>query len=134
LGGLRRSGGWQVVAALLIFALMLQNMALAIAVGRLAADAAAGIDQNWAGFEICHHDGAGDGGNSAVPDDPPIPSSCTHCIFCRAGATQALEAPLPSAEFHVITLTAVRWILPVWRLRAVTVDANARPRGPPPAA
>ena len=110
---------------------MLQNMALAVAAGRLAADAA--IDASWAGFEICHHDGAGDDGNGAVPGGAPVPSG-THCIFCLAGATHALETPLLSAEFHVIILTIVRWTLPVWRLPAVTVDASARPRGPPPVA
>jgi hypothetical protein len=128
LGRLRRSGNRQFVAAFLIFALMLQSMALAVAAGRLTA--AGAIDPNWAGFEICHHDGAGDDGNAAVPGGAPVPSGA-HCLFCLTGAAHALEAPLPSPEFHLIIITVVPWTLPVWRLPVVTVDASARPRGPP---
>jgi hypothetical protein len=132
-GQLRRSGGRQLVAALLIFSLMLQSMALAVAAGRLAADTAAAVDPSWPGFEICHHDGAGDDGHAAVPGGAPVPSA-THCLFCLAAATHALEAPLPGIEFHIVILTLVAWTLPLWRLPAVTVDASSRPRGPPSAA
>jgi hypothetical protein len=84
------------------------------------------------GSEICHHDGSpDDGGNAGAPGSVPDHSSCTHCIFCLAGAMYALEAPLPWSEFHIVILTVVQWLFTVWRLPALTVDASARPRGPP---
>jgi DUF2946 family protein len=130
LGRLRRSGGRQFAAALLIFALMMQSVALAA--GRLAVDAAP--DSIGAGFEICRHSGAvDDSGNAATPGGAPERSDA-HCIFCLAGANHALDAPLPSAAFHVVVLTIVPWTFTALRLPALTVDASTRPRGPPPAA
>jgi hypothetical protein len=130
LGRLRRSEGWQFAAAILIFALMLQGTALAVATGRLAANAAG--DANWAGFEICRRSGPANGGGNAAPGSTPERQSDTHCIFCLAGLAYALEA-LPSAKFHIVAFTILPWPFTVWRLPAHTVDASVRPRGPPPA-
>jgi hypothetical protein len=125
LGHLRRSGGRQFWAVFLIFALMLQGMAFAAATSRLAPDAVS--DSGLAGSEICHHSSpAHDSGDPAVPE-----SSDVHCIFCLASAGHALEAPLPGVEFYVVLLTTVPWTFTEWRLPALTVDASARPRGPP---
>jgi hypothetical protein len=138
LGQLRRSVSRQFTAVALIVALMLQGMAVAAASGHVAAKAA-GADPNWPGFEICQHSGPTedasntDPGDAAPPGSAPVPSGA-HCIFCLAGATHALEAPLLGVEFHVIILTIVPWTFPVWRLPVATVDASARPRGPPPVA
>ena len=138
LGRLRRSVSRQFTAAALVVALMLQGMAVAAASGHVAAKAA-GADPNWPGFEICQHScptedgGNTDAGDAAPPGSAPVPSGA-HCIFCLAGATYALEAALADVEFHVIILTITPWTFPVWRLPAATVDASARPRGPPPAA
>jgi hypothetical protein len=135
LGQLRRSVSRQFTAVVLIVALMLQGMAVAAASGHVAAKPA-GADPNWPGFEICQHSGPTEGGgntdagDAAPPGRAPVPSGA-HCIFCLAGAAYALEAPLPSAEFHVVTCTVVPWTLPEWRVPALAVNANARSRGPP---
>jgi hypothetical protein len=136
LGHLRRSGSRQLVAALLIFALMLQGMAVAVAVGSMAFNAS-GQDPDWPGLVICHHDGSVDAAandsNAALPGQAPEGSGA-HCIFCLAGAAHALEALLPGAAFHVIIQAIASWPFTEWRLPPVTVDASARPRGPPPVA
>jgi hypothetical protein len=131
---LRRSGsGWrQLVASVLIFAVMLQGMAFAVAAGRVASNAAS--DTDWAGFELCRHNGfADDGGNAALPGGAPERSS-PHCVFCLSGASYLLGAPPHAPEFHTVVLTIAPWTVTAWRLPAITVDASARPRGPPPAA
>jgi uncharacterized protein YdeI (BOF family) len=67
LGRLRRSMGRQFAATILIFALVLQCVALAAAAGGLSDNAA--TDPNRAGFEVCRHNGpASDDGNAAVPE------------------------------------------------------------------
>jgi hypothetical protein len=132
LGRLRRSGSRQFYAVALIFALMLQSVALAVAAGRLAANA--GADSNQTGFEICRHNGpASDSGEAAAPGNAPERSNA-QCASCCLAATPAVAAPLPSAVFHVVTFTLVPWTFTAWRLPALTVDASVRPRGPPPAA
>jgi hypothetical protein len=130
----RRSGiGWrQVLAAVLIFAVTLQSTAFAVAAGRLAANAAR--DTDWAGFELCRHNGfADDGGNAAAPGGAPERSS-QHCVFCLVGTGYLLGAPQHAPEFHTVVLAIPPWSFTAWRLPAITVDASARPRGPPPAA
>jgi hypothetical protein len=136
LGRLRRSGSRQFAAVILIFALMLQGLAVAAAGWAVNA---AGEDPDWPGFEICHHNdpadaGANtDAGNATMPGGAPQGSG-VHCIFCLAGAAQgALEALLPSTAFHVVLCAIVPWPFTEWRLPPLTVDASARPRGPPSA-
>jgi hypothetical protein len=124
--------GRQFAAVVLTFALLLQGVALAAATGRLAANAA--TDAGWAAFKLCDHNGSSDdGGNPSAPAGAPD-NSDPHCIFCLAGASYALQAPLPSVAFHIIIIATVPWTFTVWRLPALTVDASARPRGPPPTA
>jgi Protein of unknown function (DUF2946) len=129
LHGLTRAGR-QFAAVVLTFALLLQGVALATATS-LAANAA--TDAGWAAFELCHHNGSDDGGNASAPGGAPE-NSDAHCIFCLAGASYALQAAVPSAAFHIIIIAIVPWTLTAWRLPALTVDATARPRGPPPTA
>jgi Protein of unknown function (DUF2946) len=132
LGRLRRSGGRQFAATILCFALMLHSVALAVVAGQLAGKAA--TDSNQAGFELCRHNGpASDSGDAVTPGRAPERFGA-HCIFCLAGSPQALEAPISSAEFHVLILTIVPWTFTAWRFPARTVDVGAGPRGPPPAA
>jgi hypothetical protein len=128
--GLGRTGR-QLAAMVVIFALMLQSVASAAAPVRLAASAAA--DAGWAAFELCHHNSSADEGNTSAPAGVPE-NSDAHCIFCLAGASYALQAPLPRVAFHIIIIAIVPWTFTVWRLPALTVDASARPRGPPPTA
>jgi hypothetical protein len=133
-GGLHGLGrvGRQLAAVVLTFALLLQGVASAAAMGSLAANAA--TDAGWAAFELCHHTGsADDSGNASAPGGAPE-NSDAHCIFCLAGASYALQAPFPSAPFHIIIIAIVPWTFTVWRLPTLTVDASARPRGPPPTA
>jgi hypothetical protein len=120
---LRRSGWRRFAVAILMFAIMLQSVAVAAYRHDVINDA------NWADFEICHHDS----GDAGAPGSVPNHSADAHCIFCLAGAMYALEAPVPGAESHVILFAIVQWPFTAWRLPPVTVDASARPRGPPPA-
>jgi hypothetical protein len=133
LGRLRRSTRRQFTAMALIVALMLQSMAVAAATGRPTA----GPDSDWPGFEICQHNSHGDAGgdhrDATAPGGAPEHSGA-HCIFCLAGAAYALETPFTSADFHVILRAIAPWPFTAWRLPALTVDASARPRGPPPVA
>jgi hypothetical protein len=128
----------QLAAVALVVALIPQGMAVASATGRLVANAA-DKDPNWPGFEICLHngpaqaDGNTDAGNTATPGGAPEHTG-VHCIFCLAGSGQALEALLPNADFRIIVRADAPWPFTEWRLPALTVDASARPRGPPLAA
>jgi hypothetical protein len=129
-GGLHVLGrvGRQLAAVVVIFALILQSVALAAATSPTTNT---GTDPGWIAFELCHHNGsADDGGNASAPADAPENSNA-HCIFCLAGASYALQAPLPSAAFHTIAITITPWVFTVWLLPSLTVDASARPRGPP---
>jgi hypothetical protein len=122
--------GRQLAAVVLTFALLLQGVASAGATGRLAASA--NTDAGWAAFELCHHSSSADEGNASAPAGVPE-NSDAHCIFCLAGASYALQAPLPSVAFHIIIIAIMPWTFTAWRLPALTVDASARPRGPPTA-
>jgi hypothetical protein len=128
-GRARRPGiGWrQVLAAVLIFAVTLQSTAFAVAAGRLAANAVS--DTDWAGFELCRHNGvADDGGNAALPGGAPERAS-QHCVFCLIGASYLLGAPQHAPEFHTIVLTIPPWTFTAWRL-----PATGLMRAPDPAA
>jgi hypothetical protein len=115
-----------------IFALVLQGIALAVGTGHLVANAAGHSD--WGGFEICQHKLADAGGNGASPGSAPEHPDTSCCIFCLGGVIHALEAPLLSAEFHVVVLETAPPIFTAWRRPGLTVNASARPRGPPLAA
>jgi Protein of unknown function (DUF2946) len=130
LQGLGRVGR-QLVAGVVVFAFMLQSVALAATTGRTANT---GTDPGWVAFELCHHNSsADDGGNASAPAGAPE-NSDVHCIFCLAGASYALQAALPSAAFHIIIIAIVPWTFTAWRPPSRTVDASIWPRGPPPAA
>ena len=126
LHGLTRVGR-QFAAIVLTFALLLQG----VATGRFAANAA--TDASSAAFELCHHNSSANEGNASAPAGVPE-NSDAHCIFCLAGASYALQAPVPSVAFHIIIIAIVPWPFTVWRLPALTVDGSARARGPPPTA
>ena len=123
------SGGiWrQLTACLLVCALVIQGLAFALTAGASAAGTTAGADV--AGFELCRHDGA------SIPDCAPAsPLADAHCAFCLAGAAFVAIDCAPTPEFHVVSITITPWAFAVWRLPTHTVDASARPRGPPPVA
>jgi hypothetical protein len=115
--------GWQrLTAGVLVLALVLQGIAITLAGARLAA---ANPTDAAAGFELCRHDGGLGGGGA-----PESPAADSHCIFCLTGATY-LDAPAAASECHTVMFGAVSWPLSGWRLPATTVNASARPRGPP---
>ncbi len=117
----------QLTACLLVCALVIQGMAFALMGGASAAGTTAGADV--AGFALCRHDGAPtpDGGPAGLLTD-------AHCAFCLAGAAFVAADGAPAPEFHVVSITITPWPFAVWRLPTRTVDASARPRGPPPVA
>jgi hypothetical protein len=120
--------GWRrLTACLLVCALFLHGMTGAIASVRLAADPAGGAD--WAGFELCRHDNAA----PAQPGAPDGQGGDTHCVFCVAGPGFVLAPPAVST-FSPVEISIAPWPLVAWRVAPATVDASARPRGPPPAA
>jgi hypothetical protein len=112
---------WQRLTACgLILALVLQGIAFT-----LAGTAAANPTDAAAGFSLCRHDGGMGGGNA-----PTSPAADSHCIFCLTGATY-LDAPTVASGCHTIAFGVLSWSLSAWQLPATTVNAGARPRGPP---
>jgi hypothetical protein len=128
-GRARRWVGWRrLTACLLIYALFMHGLAFAMAGSRINVDPAGAPD--WAGFELCRHDAGAP--NQPAPDQP---ATDTHCVFCVAGPGFVLEPPLLAfTEFHPVEISLAPWPLVAWRLAPATVDASARPRGPPTAA
>jgi hypothetical protein len=132
----RNTQGWyrwrRLTACLLVYALFIHGMAFALAgsaiSGARLADAAGGTD--WAGFELCRHDNAA----PALPGAPEGQAGDTHCVFCVAGPGFVLEPPAVSTVFCRVEISIAPWPLVAWRLAPATVDASARPRGPPAAA
>jgi hypothetical protein len=115
--------GWQrLTAAVLVLALVLQGIAVTVAEARLAA---ANPTDAAASFELCRHDGGLGGGGA-----PESPAADSHCIFCLTGVTY-LDAPAAASECHTVRFGALSWSLSAWRWPATTVNASARPRGPP---
>jgi hypothetical protein len=118
----------RLTACLLVFALLMHGHAFAMAGARLSVDPAGTPD--WAGFELCRHDAGAP--NQQAPDQP---ATDTHCVFCVAGPGFVLEPPLALfTEFHPVEIFLAPWPVVAWRLAPATVDASARPRGPPAAA
>ena len=125
LHGLGRVGR-QLAAAVLTFAILLQGVAFAFASGRLAAAAAGDIDR--AAFALCLHDADGSDRAGGAPEPP---ATDQHCIFCLAGATYVFGELASAPAFHTIAFVMVPWPFVAKRLPAATVNASARPRGPP---
>jgi hypothetical protein len=121
--------GWRrLTACLLVCVLFLHGMAGAMAGVRLSVDPAGGAD--WAGFELCQH-------NNALPTLPGAPdgqAGDTHCVFCVSGPGFVLTPPAVFDVFSPVEISIVPWPLVAWRVAPATVDASARPRGPPSAA
>ena len=129
----RNTQRWQrwrwLTACLLICVLFLQSIAVAMpgAVSdvRLSADGYGVADLG--GFELCRHEKAA----TEQPGDPGNSAGDRHCMFCIAGPGFVLEPPIVSWLFHPVENSTAPWPLTAWRFAPVTVDANARPRGPP---
>jgi hypothetical protein len=112
----------QLAASALVFALLFQGMMFAVAGAQIAANALGSVD--WVGSPLCRHDGG---------SAPQQPAADGHCVFCIVGANYVLGAPSYALEFHIIIVATTPRPLTAWRLTPATVDASARPRGPPTA-
>jgi hypothetical protein len=115
----------RMTACILIYVLVFQAMVVALA-GASRVDAA--DDASVVGVELCHHDA----GTSDSPSQTPGPSDDICCIVCLAGASYIPATLAFALVFHPIVFAAVCWPVPVLQLPSRTVDANTRPRGPPP--
>jgi hypothetical protein len=82
------------------------------------------------GFELCLHDSQDAPAQS--PANTPAQSGCTHCLFCFAGAHQALVGAAPAA-FHRVDGAAVAtsWLPDISRQLLIPAYSIASPRGPP---
>ena len=114
-------------ACVVIYVLVLQGIALALAG---ANSVGAADDVGGVGIELCHHDG----GAPDSPSQTPAPFDDNCCIVCLAGASYVAPTLAFALVFHPILFAVVRWPVAISHLPSRTVDANARPRGPPPAA
>jgi hypothetical protein len=120
--------GWrQITAGVLIFALVLQGLAFALAANGREIGPSADL-ASFAGFELCSHNAG-----AAPPAAPENQPAGAHCVFCLAAVSHALDAAPPALDFHAVVITVVSWLPAVWRLPTTTVDLSARPRGPPSA-
>jgi hypothetical protein len=117
----------RMTACVLIYALVLQGMALALA--SVSSVGAAG-NAGGVAIELCHHEG----GRSDAPSQTPGPFDDICCIVCLAGASYVFPTLAFALVFHPIVFATVRWPVAVSQLPSRTVNANARPRGPPPTA
>jgi len=112
------------VAIALIYLVMLQGVVVTAANVKLVPDAA----DRWASLELCLHDG---GSKDAPVDIPASPSDRHHCILCLVGAAPVLPSQIIALPVHFVDMPAAHWTKDAWPLPAKTVDASARPRGPP---
>jgi hypothetical protein len=118
----------RLTACFLVYALFMHGLAFAMAGARVNVDPTSAPD--WAAFELCRHDAGAP--NQSAPDQP---ATDTHCVFCVAGPGFVLEPPAALfTQFHLVEISLAPWPMVAWRLAPATVDASARPRGPPTAA
>ena len=111
-----------VVVAYLVAA---QSLLIAVAGFSLPSDAG----QNAPAFELCLHDASG---APELPASKPDLSDCTHCIFCFAGAHDAVIGTAPAVFHRVdVAIVVVPWLGDQSGLRRLTRHTIASPRGPP---
>jgi hypothetical protein len=119
----------RLAACVLVLALILHSVGIAMAGARPFAEPAGSTD--WAGFELCRHDNAA----PALPGAPEGQAVDAHCMFCVAGPGFVLEPPAAASTlFDPVEIAMAPWPAAARRLMPATVDASARPRGPPFAA
>ena len=128
MGGFGQNGTryWRTLLSVVVaYAVAVQSLLIAVAGVSLPADAG----QNAPAFELCLHDASG---APELPAGKPDLSDCTHCIFCFAGAHDAVIGTTP-ALFHRINvaMVVVPWLGDLSGLRRLTRHTIASPRGPP---
>src|SRR5215472_8006002 len=102
MSGLEREGTryWRALLSVVVaYAVAVQSLLIAVAGFSLPADAG----QNAPAFELCQHDASG---APELPASKPDLSDCMHCIFCFAGAHDAVIGTAP-ALFHRINVAMV---------------------------
>jgi hypothetical protein len=122
----QRSFWRRLVGTALVYALIMQPLALAIGGAQLA-DASA-IDE-FSLSQLCVHATDGSPLSPAGPQQPPADD---HCVFCFAGAFHLLDAPRPAVVQHVNSeIKKARHSAHSLSLSSFSRYSVARPRGPP---
>jgi hypothetical protein len=89
----------------------------------------ANAGQNAPAVELCLHDVSS---TPEVPPSKPDLSDCTHCIFCFAGAHDAVIGTEPAIFHRVnIAMLVAPWLGDQSGLTRPTRYTIASPRGPP---
>jgi hypothetical protein len=117
---------WRALLSVVVaYVVAAQSLLIAIAGVSLAPNAG----QNAPAVELCIHD-ASDA--PQVPASKPDLSDCTHCIFCFAGAHDAVIGTEP-AVFHRVNVVMVAppWLGDQSGLTRQARYTIASPRGPP---
>src|SRR5579859_1853686 len=100
--------GRRLAAVVLVFALLLQSMAVA---ARLTTGSAG--DTSLAGFELCKHDA---GSESPSGDPAQRSADQEHCLLCLAATAYVLGPSVPTPVFRTIAFAIVQWPCEAWRL------------------
>jgi hypothetical protein len=117
--------GRPLMAVVVAYAIAVQS--LLVALGGFSQFAA--VTDAAPAFELCHHDADG---APASPAHTPDHSGCNHCIFCFAGAHQALIGPAPFfSQAADIILVDVTRVADTHRPPTLPAYSIAEPRGPP---
>jgi hypothetical protein len=128
MGGVGQNGTrcWRTLLSVVVaYAVAIQTVL--IAVGGFSEPADAG--QNASAFELCLHDVSS---TPEVPAGKPDLSYCTHCIFCFAGAHDAVIGTEPAIFHRVnIAMLVAPWLGDQSGLTRPTRYTIASPRGPP---
>ena len=128
MGGVDQNGTryWRTLLSVVVaYAVAIQSLLIAVGGFSLSADAG----QNASAFELCLHDISS---TPEVPAGKPDRSDCTHCIFCFAGAHDAVIGT-EAAVFHRVNIAMLiaPWLGDQSGLTRLTRYTIASPRGPP---
>jgi hypothetical protein len=117
---------WRALLSVVVaYAVAAQSLLIAIAGVSLPAVAG----QNAPAVELCLHDLSS---TPEVPAGKSDLSDCTHCIFCFAGAHDAVIGTGPAVFHRVnIAMLAVPWLGDQSGLMRLIRYTIASPRGPP---
>jgi hypothetical protein len=117
---------WRALLSVVVAcAVAVQSLLITVAGFSVLAD----VDRNAPGFELCLHDTSG---APELPAGKPDLPSCVHCIFCFAGAHDAVVGTAPVLFHRVnIAMVVLPWFGDTSGLRRLTRYTIASPRGPP---
>ena len=117
---------WRALLSFVV-AYVVAAQSLLIAIAGVCLPAVAG--QNAPAVELCLHDVSG---TPEAPADKPDLSDCTHCIFCFAGAHDAVIGTEPAVFQRVnVVMVAPPWLGDQSGLTRQARYTIASPRGPP---